>query len=260
MIPLARFDLYIGRLGMGNSVMGLQCSPDKTTLSFFEANAPTICNELLVWGREIGIVFAFQGLPDDAGRKTFLGTPHTPPDKAVLIPTFSGWCAYLDNDKIGGLPYSELFVLAERLHIRSVGVIIGDIAKAKRLKAPSGMVFILDDARRGEVLERSINLLYDYGRFEFHQQGQALPFEDVAAYQKRNKADRLTRQMLVNYGSFLGIKFDGSSDFYDCANAVGITRRDEKQKDVASAKTLISKLLTFPGIRTRWVPKIPSSG
>ena len=56
-------------------------------------------------------------------------------------------------------------------------------------------------------------MLYREPGWVFSEQGEPLPFEDPAAYQRPKKKDRLTREMLFAYATQIGIPLGESASF-----------------------------------------------
>jgi hypothetical protein len=191
------------------------------TISFFSAPAHALSREIVEWGSEVRRkVTPYYPLP---GTWTeFLGEYITPNTSIVIVPTRSEWCAYIGNDRIGGMPDSELVVIPERLHTRSISFAIGDLHRCKKENRPYAAMFRYYDATRREIVQRSVEVLWDGGRWEFHEYGAALPFEEADAYKSRRKGDRLTPEMLVRYARTLGIRLDEGDSFYKLDQAIGL--------------------------------------
>ncbi|MEM7498406.1 MAG: hypothetical protein AAF371_10505 [Pseudomonadota bacterium] len=62
---------------------------------------------------------------------------------------------------------------------------------------------------RGSKVRRSVAAFRDLGRWKWSDEGDPLPFEDLAAYRRRSKRQRLTRAMLFDYLGHLGIDAEG---------------------------------------------------
>ena len=115
--------------------------------------------------------------------------------EGILVPTQGEWCAFINNDRIGGMPSSELLVIPERLGIRSVSFVLDDLQQRRREKNPYAAMFGYCDAtrgRRGEgAVERYVGVVWNGGGggWEYQETGDPLPFEEVEAYKSRKKAD-----------------------------------------------------------------------
>lgn len=205
--------------------------PDgKTTISFFCSSVSRVCHTLLEWASEIGSRRYTQPAPLPGKWHEFLGEYSTSTFTNILVPTRGEWCAFIDNDPIGGMPSSELLVIAERIKGRSVSFTLDDLQRCKKEQRPYAAMFSYCDAtggRRGEgAVERHVAVIWNgggaSGGWEYREAGAPLWFEEVEAYKARKKADRLTPEMLIRYARALGIRLDEGDSFYDLRGAVGL--------------------------------------
>ena len=194
------------------------------TISFFSAPARAVSRELVEWGTEVRRNVT-QHYPLPCGWAEFLGEYITPNTSIVIVPTRSDRCAYIDNDRIGGMPQSELVVIPERLKTRSISFVTGDLHRCKKENRPYAAMFHYYDAKRDDIVRRSVAVLWDSGRWEYDEYGAALPFEEVDAYKSRRKGDRLTPEMLGRYARALGIRLDEGDSFYKLDEAIGLKCR-----------------------------------
>ncbi len=191
------------------------------TISFFSAPASQVARTLVAWGRQVWRKSTVCS-PIPGTWYEFLGEYVTPDNRLILAPTRGEWSAFINNDRIGGMPFSELVVIPERLRERSASFVIRDLQKCRTEKRPYAAMFNFCDATRGEAVQRYVGLTWDGGNWEYHEHGSPLPFEDVEAYTRRKKADRLTPEMLVRYARALGIHLDEGDSYYDLSQGIGI--------------------------------------
>lgn len=191
------------------------------TISFFSAPAPLVAQTLIEWGRKVWRkTTKFSPLPGTWDE--FLGEYVTPDSRMVLAPTRGAWSALINNDRIGGLPFSELLVVPERLKCRAAAFVIGDLARCREEKQPYAAMFHYCDATQGQAEQRSCGLICDGGRWEYHETGKPLSFEDPLARERRPKSERLTPEMLVRNAQALGIELDAGDSFYNLSQAIGL--------------------------------------
>lgn len=197
-------------------------SPEgKATISFFSAPAPLVAQTLIEWGRKVWRkTMKFSPLPGTWDE--FLGEYTAPDSRIVLVPTRGEWSALINNDRIGGLPFSELLIVPERLKCRSAGFVIGDLTRCREEKQPYAAMFLYSDATAGPAEQRSIGLICDGGRWEYHETGKPLPFEEPLARERHPKSERLTSEMLVRYARSLGIDLDVGDSYYNLSQAIGL--------------------------------------
>ena len=218
-----------------------QRSDGRATISFFEASAKKVGDELCRWLGGGGYTCEQYRVPDArAAWQQFFQSYHACPDAAILTPTTTRWCAFIDNDKIASMPFGELVSVSERLQCRSVSFMLDDVQNAKSAARPYGVMFYYCDATSGNAVTHSVAVIYDNGDWEYDEQGTALLFEDVATYESRRKADRLTNEMIKKYADFLGIRLNDPDGFYDFGGSIGIRWRLAKPVDTAeSLRTII---------------------
>lgn len=119
--------------------------PDgKLTISFFSAPARQVSDTLIEWGSEVRRKYARYAPLPGLWHK-FLTEYITPNTTIVLTPTRGEWCAYIDNDRIGGMPLSELLIVPERLRERSASFIMEDLRECKRNNTPYAAMFHYND-------------------------------------------------------------------------------------------------------------------
>lgn len=132
--------------------------------------------------------------------------------RVLFQSTRSEWTAVFGNDASGNRPPIAAY-MAERLQCRALDCIaIPNTATRARPGSPSrgtwGAVELTIHAPHqigSSNRERTIRVANDVAGWEFHLQGAAQPFEDLAQYDARRKADRFTTEMLARYGRALGL-------------------------------------------------------
>ncbi len=191
----------------------------KYTISFFETSVERLVKELLNWGAEYDWSYHYSIVPDQFLKNKQFTELDNLARTNLLIPTRNSWTAHVDNDILGSYPQSKLYVLAERLRIRTVSFVFDSISAANLTKRPYGILFLCIDGRDGgKAKERSVTLVKD-SSWEFYVYGDSLEFEQIEAYEERLKKNRLTPQMLINYANSLGIDIE-SPDYYRISDAV----------------------------------------
>lgn len=216
-------------------------------MSFFSAPASRVCETILDWASETNGLKYTQYTPLPERWDQFLGVYITPDTTGILVPTQGEWCAFINNDRIGGMPSSELLVVPERLRIRSASFVLDDLQRRKKEQNPYAAMFKYCDATRGNrgegAVERSVDVIWNggggSGGWEFREGGAPLPFEEVDAYKNRKKADRLTPEMLLRYARALGIYLDQGDSFFRLNDAIGLKWQWTKRSTEESTKTIL---------------------
>ena len=116
-----------------------------------------------------------------------------------------GWTALLSNGPLGTDVGTLPSYAARELGCRAIRVVsVGDAATY-----PARVLEVFGpDGEPPLALERSIVAANDGGRWVFETAGQAYPFENQAAYEKRVKASRFTTDMVKTYLNALGVPTD----------------------------------------------------
>ena len=142
--------------------------------------------------------------------------------KVMVSETQSNWCVYVNNSMHGTCLNSDPPYLCEKLGGREIAVtLVRDIPKIK----PGSTQFLYKDYTRAEKVlsatgtdwcdqfPRRYITAHHESRWEFVEQGEPLPFEEVEQYQARRIKDRLTPEMVERYCSHFGIDLF-NPDFY----------------------------------------------
>ena len=134
--------------------------------------------------------------------------------KVMVSETQSNWCVYVNNSMHGTCLNSDPPYLCEKLGVREIAVtLVRDIPKIK----PGSTQFLYKDYTRAEKVlsatgtgwcdqfPRRYIAAHHESRWEFVDQGDPLPFEEIEQYQARRIKDRLTPEMVERYYSHFGI-------------------------------------------------------
>lgn len=125
-----------------------------------------------------------------------------------------GWTAMFDGDAHGQGVGQLASHMARELKARGCFVAIAPPAAATGNKSLGGRQFHVLGPEQQLGYVRTIDLIENFpGRWEFETTGQPQPYEDLQAYTKRRRTDRLTEQMLTNYTATLGLH-PWQEDFY----------------------------------------------
>jgi hypothetical protein len=131
--------------------------------------------------------------------------------RSLFIPTKNKWTAYLDNGHQGtdGAAPAHLAILlsCKTVHARHT-------PPNNDSDNPATILEIYGPTQQEWLnVIRSIAVISDNGRWEFHQEGEAQPFEEISCYKERLIRDRFTGKMLERYLKALHIDaYD--PDFY----------------------------------------------
>jgi hypothetical protein len=132
------------------------------------------------------------------------------PDRGLIIGHASGWTAFFDNHSRQFAPAAELHILA--LHLRTRTCFFG--SETEEEQAGSAMLEYNEFDGAAGVNTRLL-WLAEEGKWRFKQVGNALPFERMEVYQAARIRDRLTPDLLREYGDKLGIRFWESEGYWD---------------------------------------------
>jgi hypothetical protein len=146
---------------------------------------------------------------------TFLEPRFFNPDRAVLIPLANGWTAFFDNHSRQFQPQAELFVLCERLKCQTC-FFFEDVVD----EHAGSCAFVHNQFADGHVATRSVQLINE-SRWLFAQNGEPLEFERHAIYASRRVRDRLSPELLREYGACLGVRFWDLEAYLDRAESLG---------------------------------------
>jgi hypothetical protein len=132
------------------------------------------------------------------------------PDRGLLVGHASGWSAFFDNHSSQFAPGAELFILALRLRTRTCYF----LSESDGDEAGSAMLEYNEFDAATSVMTRQL-WLGNEGKWKFKQSGNPLPFERMEVYSAKRARDRLTPDLLREYGEKLGIRFWEGNDYFD---------------------------------------------
>lgn len=133
------------------------------------------------------------------------------PTKKMVTQTNSCWTALIANQWTGGDVQSPSSYLSKAWNVEVITIIlVRDVPRGQ----PGSMQFIWYGLSENSSQPRYRSVAaHKESRWEFHEYGDRLPFEDVARYGATRIKDRLTPEMIENYCAHFGLSiFD--PDFY----------------------------------------------
>jgi hypothetical protein len=131
-------------------------------------------------------------------------------DRYLFLPTKSNWTAFFENHFRGTDP-SPIHYLARRCNCRTIWIVATSfIMKKQESRGFEGALILEfsgpeDTGTTNLNVFRSIRLEKDIGKWSFTLTGTPFPFETLDMYEKRNKKDRFTPEMMNAYLLQLGI-------------------------------------------------------
>lgn len=162
--------------------------------------------------RDIRYCGRSQGLADAV---VFLERRFFNPDRAALVPIANGWTAFFDNHSRQFEPQAELYILCERLKCQTC-FFFEDVVDVHA----GSCVFKHNRFAEGRVATRSVSLINE-SRWTFDQTGEALDFEQQDIYASKRVRDRLSPELLREYGRQLGIHFWDPAVYGERAELLG---------------------------------------
>jgi hypothetical protein len=132
------------------------------------------------------------------------------PDRGLLVGHASGWTAFFDNHSHQFAPGAELYVLALGLRTRTCYF----LSETDGEEVGSVMLEYNEFDGSKSVNTRQLWLANE-GKWEFKQFGSPLPFERKEVYRARRMRDRLTPDLLREYGDKLSIRFWEGTQYLD---------------------------------------------
>ncbi len=199
-------------------------APITSHMGFIEAECEVVAKHFVDWEQEIKSKWGqyVESYPVsesiESVLRRLLPLVTSPRTRYLLIPTRSRWTAYLDNGYRGTDP-SAISYLARRIKCRSIFMVAAPHTLSKtgipRRGRQGAVIFELYGPDDTDWLNhiRSIRAFNDAGKWEFHERGAMLPFENPEAYGARYIRDRFTFEMLRDYLKALGLS-PFEEDFY----------------------------------------------
>lgn len=175
------------------------------------------------------------------------------PTRAFLIGIASGWTGFFNNHSHEFLAQAEIAILSERLRSDACFFRYEDDPTTEH--CGSAQFRYYKPIPGGTVLSRRAVGLAKEGGWSFTQTGEPLPFEDLTAYQRQKKRDRLTPELLRRYGEAIGLPF-WESAAYD--HDVALLRwGDGPELDDESALKKVISIFGMPKAILGGSPKPP---
>lgn len=173
------------------------------------------------------------------------------PDRGVLV-AMGQWTGFFDNHQYQWMAGAEMYVLCMRLKTDTC-YFCHQLSEHPRACDSAQFTHHRFVGGESPVLVRQIQLHKD-GSWKFDAVGTPLPFENLSAYEQRTKKDRLSAEMLRNYGEALGIRFWDAQSYQE---EIVLLRwgdgRDDSPKTNESALKKIMGILGRPSlIMDRW--------
>lgn len=136
--------------------------------------------------------------------------PGSPWSRDLYLPIGS-WTAMVGNGPCG----TDLGMMPRDV-VRDLGCTVVRAVLGSPRERRSTILDVHGPGGEGPFNEiRSIAAHYE-GRWEWHESGDRLPFEEVQAYSARRVRDRFTPQMLQRYLDALGVPIRGPIDLSGC--------------------------------------------
>jgi hypothetical protein len=132
--------------------------------------------------------------------------PFEAPWTRELLHPCGGWTAYLNNGVNGGDSSAIGPALARAMNVRCV---VADHAPRYGPGHQGTQLEVFGPEGTPPLMyERVLSATATDGRWEWHDDGEPLPFEDTGRYTARRVRDRFDRALLVQYLLALGIRVD----------------------------------------------------
>ncbi len=149
--------------------------------------------------------------------------------KELVLETSSPWVALFANNHIGGEVKSPISVVSERLSCRGLVVdarpntLSGAYDRRRGVYGAVGFETYTPDSQHHRHIERTVMAMNDGGRWQFYTQGDPLPFERLECYSARRIKDRMTTEMLEEYGNAMGLRLFDPEFYGPTASLVTLT-------------------------------------
>jgi len=173
-------------------------------IGFLEAPFSVVIDTDADWRKSIG---SYPSKPQWGSLENQLSCllPLTAPTSRYLwVATHAGWTAYFDNDRHGSDPWGVIPFLSRRIGCRGVALLWHPDSKM----AYGGARFDLYGQPPTSELNytRTIAAINDGGRWVWHAEGEAQPFEESDRYLAKRIQDRLSSGMIQRYAQALSIE------------------------------------------------------
>ena len=191
-------------------LLGGSASPIGWSVQFLDATAAAVAQAVaeLRRGAELQTRDGLR-YPDSLG----LLLPFVAPWTRELLHPCGSWTAYLNNAVDGGDPTALGPALARHLDVRCVVAVHaprygpGHQGTQLAVFGPAGTPPLM--------YERTVSAVATDGRWEWHEDGPPLAFEEVGRYTARRVSARFDRALLVDYLLGFGIAVDDDAAYGD---------------------------------------------
>ena len=174
---------------------------------FIHANVLAVEKCLIDWGSEEMVdlhdLRSVRARVSLADAWQHVDTREPNPTRAFLIDLNGEWTGYFDNESREFLDGSTLNQLCERLRTTTCFFSYDDQQDSWQRGTAH---FAVERWEQNRCVSRSV-LLYKQSGWIFDPYGDPLPFEDLEAYKRKRKTERLTPELLRKYGEALGVRF-----------------------------------------------------
>jgi hypothetical protein len=166
------------------------------------------------------------------------------PNRAFVISMVGGWTAFFNNQQYQFLAQAELYILCRRLEVDTCFFSYNDDPQSPQHGSAH---FCHAQFRGGEfpVNERQV-MVYKESDWVFSASGEPLPYEDLEAYVRRRKSERLDAALLRRYGEALKLPFWDVSAY--CQDVALLSWGDTKPADKLSALKRVIKIFGQPSL------------
>ena len=193
-------------------------APVTTNLGFIKADIQSVVDEFQTWIKEINnqldhqIIITDSRISGDLESvfRCLLPLQRSNSDKYLFIPTASDWTAVCDNG-YQGTDSSSPGYLAKKLNCLALWIVARPHTVKSlgfnRLKRRSALIFELYGPKQTEWLNliRQIRLEYTFGKWEFSEFGEYLPFEHIEEYQANKVENKFSFTTFCYYLRELGL-------------------------------------------------------
>jgi hypothetical protein len=204
---------------------------------FFDAPAHDVGECLAKWGNEVAVsrfTVAKRVTLTLKEAFDFVAERDFNPTRAFVIEFNKSRCAFFDNHSEEFIACAELFNVCRFLRTQGYFFRYDDIEGSPHNGSAQFCAYRFVD---GAVKERQV-ILYKENSWVFAQSGTPLPFEQVDAYALPKKRNRLSSDILRNYGEVLKLPFWDEASYGK--DVVLLHWGDQPVDDQSTLKSLMS--------------------
>ena len=203
-------------------LLGAELWPVTGAYAFFDAAIGAVGEALTGWRRGLDLEPVEAAVGGSLREVLSALEPMSLGHRELLLGTRSDWTAYFSNQRTGA-DEAPVGQIATMLQCRAVYLMWWPVPRYEALR----FQLLADHATDFLNHERTIHVgRDDDGRMTFTATGQPQPYEDLASYEARRLADRLTPALVDRYCRAIGLRpFDES--FYRSEGSL-ITTRDPR--------------------------------